>query len=373
MSKINISKIKPVKKLFHNERLDTYFLKLPFNKIHYWPENLRTILAFEQLEYAQKKKLKEISLKEITSFLASRPELKLSQLAGSIAKNGVRVPLIILDDGTLLDGNRRYFSCSYIYHRLKKEDPIPDFIKEIPVWVIKKKEISEIQKQKVLAEANFVPDFKVAWTLDVSAKIISDFYYKSLKSGRTEEDAYSEIENVYGLKKSKVREYVETVELTKEFVEIASGNKKREFKLREQVLAKFVYFWEFRNKTTKGGGSLDGNEILDVKPLFFKMMENSCFKNMKQVEPMIRAYHDEDLWDILIESQGTKIDQVEVLFREQKTIKSSEDKVRNFLKWLNKEDPKIFTRATYSLLDRLVQKIISLKSGEGQQSDLPFK
>lgn len=366
VSNIDIRKIKPVKKLFHNEKIDTYFLKLPFNKIRYWPKNLRTILAFEQLEHSQNKKLNEITLKEITLLLASRPELKLTKLAESIENNGVRVPLIILDDGTLLDGNRRYFSCSYVYHKLKNKDSIPDILKEIPVWVIKKNEITDTQKHKILAEANFVPDFKVPWTLDVQAEIISRLYNESLESGKTEEEAYFEIEDVYGLKRSKVREYVDTVALTKEFVATASGNKEKEFKLREQVLAKFVYFWEFRNKAFRGGGALDDNEISEVKPLFFKMIENGCFKNVKQIEPMIRSYHDEDLWNILSDSQGTKIDQVEVLFREQKTIKSSEDKVRNFLKWLNKKDYNEFSRATHSLLDQLVKEINLLKSGKGQ-------
>ena len=114
---IDISGIVPEKVLFHNEEIDTYRTSVSFEEIEYWPGNLRTVLHFSKLEKEFGKKLVDIVLSDLTNFLAKRDELKLTHLARSIGLNGVRVPLILLDDGTLLDGNRRFFACSYLYHQ----------------------------------------------------------------------------------------------------------------------------------------------------------------------------------------------------------------------------------------------------------------
>ena len=364
MGSIDISGMEPVEKLFHNEGIDTYPTELKFEEIHHWPENLRTILAFNVLESEEDQRLEDIPLEKITSFLVSRPELKLRALAKSIEKNGVRVPLIVLDDGTLLDGNRRYFACSYNYRKRCGRELLPVFkLKDkIPVWIIKKEDVNDYQINKILAGANFVSEYKVPWTLDVKAKVISEYFKKACnENGDNENQAYSEIEDVYGLKKNTVLEYVESVELAQEFIDTSHGDKEKDFKLREIVLKKFVYFWEFRNKAYMGRGKLDEEGLKEVKPLFFKMIKNSCFQNMKQVEPMIRAYHDKDSWEMLSNSGGTKIAQVDIIFREKKAIKSAADKVRNFSKWLDKLKEEKLTAATLRLLQELAKKIDALE------------
>ena len=103
---------KPIKQLFHNEWLDVYPQLISFREIKFWPENHRTELAFDILEDQEGKPISKLTLIEITDFLVGRNDLRLVPLAGSIEKNGVRVPLIVLVDGTLLDGNRRYFGCN---------------------------------------------------------------------------------------------------------------------------------------------------------------------------------------------------------------------------------------------------------------------
>ena len=120
--KISTKGITPLKQLFHNQRLDVYPTKLKFEDILFWPENFRTVLAFDLLEAQKNKPLRKISLSEITDFLVKRSELELVDLADSIVRNGVRVPLIVLDDGTLLDGNRRYFACSHLLHDTEKKE-----------------------------------------------------------------------------------------------------------------------------------------------------------------------------------------------------------------------------------------------------------
>ena len=117
-AKIDVTGCPSQIQIFHNEQIPVYLTELHFEKIKFWKNNLRTLLAFELLkdEYGD---LDELSLEELTALLAKRSELELIKLAKSIKSNGVRIPLIIKENGDLLDGNRRYFACSLLYHQAK--------------------------------------------------------------------------------------------------------------------------------------------------------------------------------------------------------------------------------------------------------------
>ncbi|MBN1392459.1 MAG: hypothetical protein JW947_06620 [Sedimentisphaerales bacterium] len=345
---------KSEKQLFHNEWLNVYPQQIGFKEIKFWPKNHRTELAFDIIEAQKGKSISKLTLAEITDFLTSRSDLKLVPLARSIEKNGVRVPMIVLDDGTLLDGNRRYFACSYISIEAKKQGkPEPDVLSKIPVWAIKTKDISDRTKQKILAEANFVEDFKVPWPLDVKAKIIDDFYKSRIREGVDKKKVYEEILDVYAVEKDEVDAYLDTIKLTKEFVSSATEKSKNKF--RQIVQEQFLYFWEFRNKALRGRSPLDPqNELPKVKGLFFEMMQLQRFKNFKQVEPMIKSIRDKHAWGLLASSKGSKIDVIEALFKEEKAVKSAEDKIRNFLTWLrDKANHKRFKNTTFTLLEKL--------------------
>jgi ParB-like chromosome segregation protein Spo0J len=356
--------IKPEKKLFHNIWIDVYPTKVEFEKIQFWKDNLRTILSFDLLKKKYKKRdIQDISEDDITDYLASKKRFKIEQLAENIGRNGVRVPLIVLEDGTLLDGNRRYFACRY----LKKSAEIneldrPSVLDTIPIWIIKKKNVSEKTKQKILAEANFVSDHKVEWTLDVKAKVIDEFFGKHLKkSEATTESVLSEILDVYGVDKETVDAYVEAKKLADKFVNDAV-TKERDLR-REIVQEKFVYFWEFRNKSQSGKLLLEKKEYEEAKKMFFNMMATDRIKNMKQIEPMIRAVRDKYSWKILKDSAGSKIDQVEAIYKSQKSIKTAEDKVRNFQNWLTRLDSAKLTPSTIRSLQNLAKKIDKILNG----------
>jgi len=352
---ISIKGIRPVKQLFHNIYINVYPKEVRFEKIAFWKYNLRTVLPFSLLEKEFNKELSQISLEDIADFLVEQRNLKIRDLAQSIERNGVRVPLIILKDGTLLDGNRRYFACYYLLKQTTAAGKHrPRALDCIPVWVIKNEDVDYKTKQKILAEANFVPDYKVEWTLDVKAKVIYDYYISCVKSKISREKIYKEILDVYSVDKSTVDAYVESVRLSKEFIKFAPRNQKDRY--REILQDKFLYFWEFRDKAFTKTLNLNKKEILALKKMFFTMLAHDRLKNYKQVEPMIRAIKDEYEWKMLTESSGSKIDQIEALYKEKKAIKSAEDKIRNFLRWLTHADASSFTKAAVKLIKSLGEK-----------------
>jgi hypothetical protein len=356
MKKIAIIGVTPEKRLFHNAKIEVYPTKVSFEKIEFWKENYRTVLSFDLLkkEFEQIKESK-ISLEQIISFIADQKILQIPKLAESIKRNGVKVPMIILEDGTLLDGNRRYFACGYLKLKAKEKGEVrPGMLDDIPVWVIKNNDVNKKLRLKILAEANFVSDYKVPWSLDVKADIINDYYKTCIGKGLSEEKAYEEIYDVFSVEPQDARDYIDTFKLTQQFIATGKTQVDKD-RFREIVQGNFVYFWEFRNKAMIGKRVLPATQLRKAKDLFFIMMKNDRFKNMKQVEPMIRAIHDVLQWKLLKDSGGSKIDHIEAIYKEERAVKSYEDKIRYFLNWLkrNKNDTLHFSGTAYKLLNEL--------------------
>ena len=337
---ISIKGLTPVKQRFHNEPINVYHTTVDFEGIEFWQDNARTLLAFRQFEQQRNKttaKGKPVTLEEVTRFLAADPDLKLEALAKSIAGNGVRVPLIVTTHGTLLDGNRRYFACSLL--KLQAEDEkseMPSVLKSIPVWAIEDSDIDERKKKKILAEVNFLDDLKVKWPLSVQAKLITEFFSQCMKAKKTADQAYDEIYDLYGVRSDKAKSYVEAEKLADEFIDLAK-NPEHRLQLEEAVQKRFLYFWEFVNKGMAGSGKLTSTELPKVKKVFFNLIEIGRIKKLKHVEPIIHAVRDEFQWKQLIESKGVKLPAVEVWFNSKKLTQTSEQKLRDFLRWLEKD------------------------------------
>lgn len=357
MTNISTKNITPQKKKFHNEWIDVYPTSLPLSNIHFWPENNRTIFTFERLCRSTGKSLEKISTEEITQFVAEQDIHKLDVLAKSIGRNGVQVPLVIRSDGKLLDGNRRYFACYWLemQHR-GRTLPAPDALQEIPVWIIQKEDISQAMELKILAEANFIPDLKVAWPLDAQARAVED-YFKQIKKekGLDRESAIEEVASIFGINRTRVTDLLDTLKLTKAFIKEGFDDDDR-IKRRGIVEDKFVYFWEFLNKAMKGRGAFDDPaEFGEVQEMFFQLIgkgRDTAIKNVKQIEPLVQAKRDKTAWGILKESKGAKLATVVSIMNEKKEIRKAEDKIRVFFAWLSEvEDVDLTPKAKTYLRD----------------------
>ncbi len=333
------------RKLFHNQRINVYPTTLPLDKIHFWAENNRTVFTFERLERFKKKALDKIPLEEITRFVAEQDIHKLQVLADSVGRNGVQVPLVIRDDGKLLDGNRRYFACQWLKIQcLERGKPVPESLNQIPVQVIRKADLTDTLELKILAEANFIPDLKVPWPLDAQARAVEEYYKQIRKEKKIDhEAALAEVYAVFGerLTKSHTEALMDTLKLSQQFVSEGSDSDEKNHR-REVVEEKFVYLWEFRNKAMKGSRALDDSkELSEVRDMFFQFMakgRDNPIKNIKQIEPLIQARRDSTAWSLLTESNGAKLSVVVSMMNEKKEVRKAEDKIRIFLSWLKGAD-----------------------------------
>lgn len=368
MAVISTSGIKPEKRVFHNEPVNVFPKSLPLEKIHFWPENNRTLFSFEILQRKTGEALVDLSIEEITTFISEQPIHKLSALSKSIGRNGVQVPLIIRDDGKLLDGNRRYFACQWLkINSLKQNQKLPSVLSKIPVIIIREKDITHEVELKILAEANFITDLKVAWPLDAQARAVEDFS-KTIKRERklSSDDAMNEVVSIFGITKSRVNDLLDTLKLTRDFIKTGKG-KEEKIQLRGIIEERFVYFWEFRNKAMKGRSKYtDLKELEKVKDMFFNLMatgKNSPFKNVKQVEPFVQSKRDKTAWSMLSKSNGEKLSIVVSMMNEKKEVRKAEDKIRLFHAWLDDTDDLSRTTKNYLLkLKKLVEKKYSGES-----------
>jgi hypothetical protein len=343
MTTISTKGIPPQNKLFHNEPITVYPTSLPLDKIHFWPKNNRTLFTFQRLCRERRKELDQISIEDITRFVAEQDIHKLEDLAKSIGRNGVQVPLIIRNDGLLLDGNRRYFACQWLAMQSRdRKRPIPTALLEIPALIIHKEDLTPTLELKILAEANFIKDLKVAWPLDAQARTVDDYYKQIRKDKKVDrETALDEVRNTFGISRQRVVDLMDSLELSKLFIGEGVDDDDR-IKRRGIVEEKFVYFWEFKNKAMKGGGAFDDPaELAEVRDMFFQLIgkgRDAIIKNVKQVEPMIQAKRDKTAWSMLIESKGKKLSVVVNMINEKKEVRKAEDNIRIFHAWLNDVD-----------------------------------
>lgn len=352
MALIRTSHLTPERRVFHNEHIDVYPTTLPLNKIRFWKENNRTLFSFEILQRETGQSLDELSIEEITTFIANQPVHKLTSLSKSIGRNGVQVPLIIRSDGKLLDGNRRYFACQWLkILSLKRNKEIPEVLNEIPVWIIRKNDINHEVELKILAEANFIPDLKVAWPLDAQARAVEDFYKTIMKERKLHSnDAINEVVSIFGITKTRTNDLLDTLDLTRNFIKLGKDKAER-IRLRGIVEEKFVYFWEFLNKAIKGRSKYsDPNELDKVKNMFFHLMakgKDSPIKNVKQVEPLVQSKRDKTAWMMLTRSKGAKLNMVVSMINEKKEVRKADDKIRLFHAWLKDIEELSYTATNY--------------------------
>lgn len=369
MGKIAIDDIRPDKRVFHNVPIDVYQRTLHLDEIDFWTKNNRTLFSFEILQKNKKKPLQEISIEDITSFIAEQPIHKLSTLADSIKRNGVQVPLIIRDDGKLLDGNRRYFACQWLKQINQKQgNEFPDVLTEIPVMVIRKKDITHEIELKILAEANFIKDLKEPWPLDAQARAIEDFYNTIIENKKiSSDDAISEVVSIFGITKSRANSLLESLALTKIFIEKGKSEEEK-INRRSIIQERFVYFWEFVNKAIKRKSKYDNeNELKEVTDVFFQFMameNDSPLRNVKQVEPLAHSIRDKAAWSLLKESKVKNFKLVINMINEKKEVRKAQDKIRVFKIWL-KEVDELDVAAMSNLID--LKEIIDQKV-KGQQA-----
>jgi len=205
---------------FHNEGIPVYSGTVNIEEIKLWRDNDRTLLDMAHIMGDKKvHDLSELKDDDIIDYLLKIGTHKISDLAKSILKDGVRQHLIITSGKELFDGNRRFLACKYL---LKREKEHNDKFTKAPAYVLSPK-ISFDDQLKIIAETNFLPNYKLDWEPQVKADyVIKLFNEFSNKDGKAE--AYKKIHQLLEWNRSDVDRVINVDLITKEYLAYVKKN-----------------------------------------------------------------------------------------------------------------------------------------------------
>lgn len=300
--------------VFHKTTLLGWSGMVKINKIHGWASNRRIDIFRIKTESEFGRVPTD---EEISDFMLSEPDFQIRELARSILYNGVRVPLILDWDGTLLDGNRRYVATQ----RAIKNNPwVKNTLENIPAWVLVE-DISAEEKQKVLVECNFLSDYKVDWPNYVKASTIFEDYNAGLE--------YEVLSERYGLPKTKIRTWIRVMDLIQEFLSFYDHSS-------EALRVAYEHFPWFEEAHNKYRAKLDADP--DFKEQFFVWMTEEKFKSLLQIRRLGEIRDNEEAWQIIRSDNKDAVEASIHIVQGEKlpSIVNGEKKVQKIIKQLEK-------------------------------------
>ena len=235
-------------------------------------------------------------------------QFAISDLAKSIAVNGVRKPPIIDVDGRLLDGNRRVTAC---YHIL--EDDGGSFTPQekqraewLKVWQLTE-HATDQDREAVIVSLNFEPDFKQDWPEYVKAQKVHEQWETLLalepraNPGRTRlREIRKEIGRAFALATDEVTRYINMVGLACEFEDYHVVERSKDpFAAKHRAAEWFQYFDELNKGKGAGGVNWSLNQGDSFKHLVFDILYDGKFKNWRQIRDLKYVYGNEDAVEIL--------------------------------------------------------------------------
>jgi len=264
-------------RVFHKTKMPGWGGYVKIDKISGWAENRRIELFRRKCE-AQFGRLPTDD--EIYNFMLGEQDLHIRELAGSILNNGVRVPIILDANGTLLDGNRRYVATRHV---IEHNPSTRDELANIPTWVLTEDATSE-HKYKVLVECNFIDDWKEKWPPYIRAMTVYEEYTDNGMKMDQLQERYAP------LKRGELRTMINVMDLIQEFMNFQTH-------ADEAFRVAYEYYHWFEEAHNKFRAKLDSDP--DFKEQFFTWMMEGKFRNMKQVTRLGEIRDNQEAWAII--------------------------------------------------------------------------
>jgi len=193
-----------------------------------WEDNPRIELAMMEFRELRHAAPEPDELHELMQGQLATPEhllagskavedpFKLAPLARSIARRGIERPVIVTDDGLVLDGNRR---CAASLQALKRRDLDPeevDRVRWVHVWKLDP-DATDDQRDAVVNALNFEDELKQPWDEFIKARQVVERFDALVEQQRTRlATAELSVRATSELKKSVASHFaIETAEVTR--------------------------------------------------------------------------------------------------------------------------------------------------------------
>lgn len=240
------------------------------------------------LQVARLRKLDEPTNDQLYRIMLDDPEMKIQEMAASIKRDAVKVPLILGYDGELLDGNRRYYGN---YHLLKElREPERREYETLPVHILIE-EPDDLLKESIIVECNYVKE-TVPWPDFVKARRLAIAFSRLVEAGESKVGAIDQLAERFDETPSRLKAMLEAYELVDNFItfhdldKLEPGQSKvgrvGRAKAEDAAHEGFPRFEESRNKLRGHMGDPDFQDF------FFKAMARqnfiTSFKDIREIQ-----------------------------------------------------------------------------------------
>lgn len=340
---------------FHGRQVPVIAGFVKTTDIQLWDENQRLDIHLGQFEKEMGRKpgsedVLEIMLGKMTlPGVSQQDQFKITDLARSIAANGVRTPPIIDVDGTLLDGNRRMAACHYILHSDEFNLVEKGRAEYVLVWQLTE-HATDDDRNAVVVSLNFEEDLKEPWPEYVKARNIWEEWQTMLAleprhpSYQRQLQLRKELSKQFamGPDPSRITRYIRMVDMSNEFVQHHVYGSKDEYAVKHRANEEFQYFDELTKGPNPGGVWHTLNQDEKLKGLVFDLLLQDKFKNwtlvrhLKHVNENVREQlarardeSDLDMAQDLVEDVLTEADR-----QHKERLHSPDVRIENFVRWL---------------------------------------
>lgn len=276
---------------FHNYNITVWVGDVAIDDIEGWIGNPRTELKAGQFNsrYGRQPTSEEM-YQMVLGDDDPKEGLKIRELAGNIYKNGVRVPIVLTYDRRLLDGNRRFYACTFLSQEGAPKHERQRF-KTIPALVLPEGTKKEIENA-IITEFNFASDYREEWPYYVKAmKVYEDYSEKNLDK--------DDLVQKYSVDWKYLSKWIQAANLCDRFLD-SHGYA---FIAQQFAYRNFIMFDEMMRNYGKRFSQTDFRDAV-FKLLIADYPDNPRFTKSSDVVRLDEIWDNTEAWEVLVTKKG---------------------------------------------------------------------
>lgn len=227
-------------------------------------------------------------------------------LARSIARKGVERPIIVTDEGTILDGNRRWAASMLVLEDRDFGTEERERARWVRVWKLDSKATGD-QIEAVVVALNFEPDLKEPWPEYVKARRVTTMYddlcerkgERLSSTGRRE--IQREVAKQFAITMQEVSRYVNMVRWADDFQDFHTAAGQDSGRVRHRTNEIFQWFYEI--DAGRGHEKLRTHIEADenVRAITYDLMYD-VLDSGAQVRALHKVVPDPDAWQLVLKA-----------------------------------------------------------------------
>lgn len=277
---------------FHEKEVPVWIGDVATSSIKGWIGNPRTELFAEQfMRQFGRDPTDEEMYELVINDDDPKEGLKIRELAGNIYRNGVRVPVVLTFEGTLLDGNRRYYSCMFLTKEGAGAKHRDQFTR-LPAMVLPEG-IDQKTKDAIITEFNFIDDGFIEWPYFVKAtKVYEDFVENAIGK--------EELKEKYGLPWPQLRTWIKARTLCEQFL----NHYEMDVLAKQFAYRNFIMFDEMARRYIRRFEETEFSEAIFDILLDGYSDDLHRFRSSQDVIRLRDIRDNPEAWDALTERKG---------------------------------------------------------------------